>query len=151
LLSSAWAGDPCEKAIQRAEKTGRMTFSVGDIILTHSDTGTTWATTFYREGRGPPLNLDWTMAVKLVDGTSLQIGLTDKVSPSHRTDETGTLSYYEPVLTVSAEQAESLAASPVDATRVDLGSKNNPAPFPKGRAKKLHEAFTCIASQQPAE
>jgi len=151
MISNSFAADPCEKAVQRAEKTGAITFGGGDWSVVHSDSDTRYKTTVFREGLGPPLKAGWTMATKLDDGTTLQLAIAEQADGLSRTDATGSFTHYEPSFVIPAEQVTALATSPMDAYRADLGSGGNVKPVPGARAKKIHAAFQCIAAQSEAE
>ena len=151
MISNAFAGDPCEKAVQRAEQTGALTFGGGDWSVVHSDVETRYSTTVFREGLGPPLSAGWTMATKLEDGTTLQLAISEKAQGLSRTDATGSFTHYEPSFVIAADQIAALAAAPMDAYRADLGSGGNVKPVPGSRAKKIHAAFQCIAAQSETE
>ncbi len=147
LAGGAHAADACEKAVAKAAKHGQLAFNVGDGTVVHQQGSTFYSTTFYREGHGPPLQAGWTMAAKLEDGSDVQLAVAERVEAVERTNETGTLTFYEPVFVVTPEQVVALAASPIDAVRIDIGSGGGPTSMAKGKSKKLHAAFACIAQQ----
>ncbi|MFT4623582.1 MAG: hypothetical protein ACI8PZ_002238 [Myxococcota bacterium] len=149
MMSTAPAGkDPCDAGrIDGADDALTIVFSGADWKVSYEEGSTTYENRLFVSGGGSDLQEGFAIGAMLTNGTAIHFKLAEKAEARSHTNETGTFTEWQTAFPVDDEMLAKLATAPITAVRADMGTGPVTTEVSKGRGKKLHNAFKCIAAQ----